>query len=88
MKYAIIVPNYNNDHGSYKDKTYLRNCIDSILNQTYKDENYYLIYEYVGKVEVQEFDDILSLESYINFMQIENYNIIKGVMIHEGSKED
>ena len=53
-----------------------------------KDENYYLIYEYVGKVEVQEFDDILSLESYINFMQIENYNIIKGVMIHEGSKED
>lgn len=53
-----------------------------------KDENYYLIYEYVGKVEVQEFDDILSLESYINFMQLENYNIIKGVMIHEGSKEN
>ena len=36
-KYAIIVPNYNNDHGDYKGKTYLRNCIESILNQTYKD---------------------------------------------------
>lgn len=36
-KYAIIVPNYNNDHGEYKGKSYLRNCIESILNQTYKD---------------------------------------------------
>lgn len=35
-KYAIIVPNYNNDHGNYKGKTYLQNCIESILNQTYK----------------------------------------------------
>ena len=35
-KYAIIVPNYNNNHGEYKGKTYLENCIESILNQTYK----------------------------------------------------
>ena len=34
--YAIIVPNYNNDRGNYKGKTYLKNCIESILNQTYK----------------------------------------------------
>lgn len=36
-KYAIIVPNCNNDRGNYNDKTFLRNCIDSILDQTYKD---------------------------------------------------
>ena len=36
-KYAIIVPNYNNDHGDYNGKTFLANCIESILNQTYKD---------------------------------------------------
>lgn len=35
-KFAIIVPNCNNDHGEYKGKTFLRNCIESILNQTYK----------------------------------------------------
>lgn len=35
-KYAIIVPNCNNDHGNYNDKTFLRNCIESILNQKYK----------------------------------------------------
>ena len=36
-KYAVIVPSYNNDHGDYKGKTFLRTCIESILNQTYKD---------------------------------------------------
>lgn len=35
-KFAIIVPNCNNDHGEYNGKTYFRNCIESILNQTYK----------------------------------------------------
>ena len=35
--FAIIVPNCNNDHGDYNGKTFLKNCIDSILNQTYKD---------------------------------------------------
>ena len=35
-KFAIIVPNYNNDIGEYNGKTFLRNCIESILNQTYK----------------------------------------------------
>ena len=36
-RFAIIIPNYNNDHGNYNDKTYLRNSIESVLNQTYKD---------------------------------------------------
>lgn len=35
-KYAIIVPNFNNDRGNYEGKTYFCNCIESILNQTYK----------------------------------------------------
>lgn len=35
-KYAIIIPNCNNAHGEYNGKTYLENCIESVLNQTYK----------------------------------------------------
>lgn len=35
-KFCIIIPNYNNDHGKYKGKTFLQNCIESVLNQTYK----------------------------------------------------
>lgn len=34
-KYAIIVPNFNNDHGDYNGKTFLQNCIESVLNQSY-----------------------------------------------------
>jgi len=41
-KFAIIVPNYNNNHGKYNGKTFLENCIESILNQTYK--NFKLIF--------------------------------------------
>lgn len=41
-KFAIIVPNYNNNHGDYKGKTFLENSIESILNQTYK--NFELIF--------------------------------------------
>ena len=40
-KFAIIVPNCNNNHGEYKNKTFLENCIESILAQTYK--NFILI---------------------------------------------
>ena len=35
-KYVIIVPSCNNDRGEYNGKTFFRNCIESILNQTYK----------------------------------------------------
>lgn len=36
-RFAIIIPNCNNDRGNYNGKTFLRNCIESVLNQTYKD---------------------------------------------------
>lgn len=42
-KFAIIVPNYNNDHGDYKGKTFLQNCIESVLNQTYKKFNLIIV---------------------------------------------
>lgn len=35
-KFCVIIPNYNNDHGDYNGKTFLKNCIESVLNQTYK----------------------------------------------------
>lgn len=35
-KFAIIIPNYNNDHGDYEGKTFLQNCIESVLNQKYR----------------------------------------------------
>lgn len=42
-KYAIIVPSCNNDRGEYNGKTFFRNCIESILNQTYKNFNLIIV---------------------------------------------
>ena len=35
-KFVVIIPSYNNDHGNIEGKTFLQNCIESVLNQTYK----------------------------------------------------
>ena len=46
-------------------------------------ERFYLIYEYEGHVEVQVFDDLLALDSYVDFMQIKRFKVIKGIMEYE-----
>ena len=35
-EFCIIIPNYNNDHGNIEGKTFLKKCIESVLNQKYK----------------------------------------------------
>lgn len=64
--FAIIVPNYNNDHGVYKGKTYLQNCIESVLNQTYK--NYYLIIvdDISTDTSIQTIEKYRNKEEYID----------------------
>lgn len=47
------------------------------------EERFYLIYEYEGHVEVQVFDDLLALNSYVDFMQIKRYKVIRGFMEYE-----
>lgn len=50
------------------------------------EERFYLIYEYENKVEVQVFDELLSLNCYVDFMEIKHYKIIKGVLEYETEK--
>lgn len=57
-KFAVIVPNCNNDHGDYKGKTFLRNCIESILNQTYKN------FELVIVDDISNDNSIETIKSY------------------------
>ena len=57
-KYAIIVPNCNNDHGDYECKTFLKKCIDSILEQVYKN------FELIIVDDMSTDTSIKTIESY------------------------
>lgn len=35
-KFAIVIPNFNNNQGNVEGKTFLKKCIESVLNQKYK----------------------------------------------------
>jgi hypothetical protein len=67
-KFAIIVPNCNNDHGDYNGKTFFQNCIESILNQTYK--NFSLII-------VDDCSTDSSVNTAISYMKDERVYLIK-----------
>jgi len=58
--FAIIIPNCNNDRGNYNGKTFLRNSIESVLNQTYKN------YELIIVDDMSTDTSIETIESYKN----------------------
>lgn len=65
-KFAIIVPNCNNDHGEYKGKTFLQNCIESILNQTYKNFELIIVDDMSTDTSVKTIEEYRSKEEYID----------------------
>ena len=65
-KFAIIVPNYNNDHGEYNGKTFFRNCIESILNQTYKNFELIIIDDMSTDTSNETIEKYRSQEEYID----------------------
>ena len=65
-KFAIIVPNYNNDHGDYNGKTYLQTCIESILNQTYKNFELIVVDDMSTDTSVETVEKYKSKEEYID----------------------
>lgn len=42
----------------------------------------------IDKDDINEFDDLYSVLSYIDFMELKDYKLIKGVMIDDGEKEE
>lgn len=69
-KFAIIVPNCNNDRGEYNGKTFFRNCIESILNQTYKNFELIIVDDCSTDTSVKTIEEYKSKEEYIDKIHI------------------
>lgn len=69
-KFAIIVPSYNNDHGEYKGKTFLQNCIESVLNQTYKNFEIIIVDDVSSDTSVETVDKYVEKDKRVH--QIKN----------------
>lgn len=69
-KFAIIVPSYNNDHGEYKGKTFLQNCIESVLNQTYKNFEIIIVDDMSSDTSVETVDKYVEKDKRVH--QIKN----------------
>lgn len=65
-KFAIIIPSYNNNRGEYNGKTYLQNCIESILNQTYKNYEIIIVDDMSTDTSVQTIEEYRNKEEYID----------------------
>ena len=65
-KFAIIIPNYNNDHGEYNGKTYFQNCIESVLKQTYKNYELIIVDDMSTDTSVETVGKYRSQEKYID----------------------
>ena len=68
-KYAIIVPNCNNDRGLYNGKTFLRNCIESILNQTYKNFELIIVDDMSNDTSVQTIEEYQKKDKRIHLIK-------------------
>lgn len=68
-KFAIIVPNCNNEHGNYNGKTFLANCIESILNQTYKDFTLIVVDDISDDGSVETIERYMKKDSRIHLIK-------------------
>lgn len=68
-KYAIIIPNCNNDRGLYNGKSFLRNCIESVLNQTYKNFELIIIDDMSSDSSVQTIEEYQKKDKRIHLIK-------------------
>ena len=68
-EFCIIIPNYNNDHGNIEGKTFLQKCIESILNQTYKNFEIIVIDDMSTDTSVQTIENYIHKDNRITLIQ-------------------
>ena len=68
-KFCIIIPNYNNDHGNIEGKTFLQKCIESILNQTYKNFKIIVIDDMSSDTSVETVENYVEKDKRVHLIR-------------------
>lgn len=68
-RFCIIIPSYNNDHGNIEGKTFLQNCIESVLSQTYKNFEIIVIDDMSTDTSVHTIENYIHKDNRITLIQ-------------------
>ena len=68
-EFCIIIPNYNNDHGNIEGKTFLQKCIESVLNQTYKNFEIIIVDDMSTDTSVETIENYIHKDNRITLIQ-------------------
>jgi glycosyltransferase involved in cell wall biosynthesis len=68
-RFCIIIPNYNNDHGNIEGKTFLKKCIESVLNQKYKNFELIVVDDMSTDTSVETIENYIHKDNRITLIQ-------------------
>ena len=68
-EFCIIIPNYNNDHGNIEGKTFLQKCIESVLNQTYKNFKIIVVDDMSNDTSVETVENYVEKDKRVHLIR-------------------
>lgn len=68
-KFAIVIPNFNNDQGNVKGKTFLKKCIESVLNQKYKNFELIVVDDMSSDTSVETVENYVEKDERIHLIR-------------------
>lgn len=68
-KFCIIIPNYNNDHGNIEGKTFLQKCIESVLNQKYKNFELIVVDDMSSDTSVETVENYVEKDKRVHLIR-------------------
>lgn len=68
-RFCIIIPSYNNDHGNIEGKTFLQKCIESVLNQTYKNFELIVVDDMSSDTSVETVENYVEKDKRVHLIR-------------------
>ena len=68
-KFVVIIPSYNNDHGNIEGKTFLQKCIESVLNQKYKNFELIVVDDMSSDTSVETVENYVEKDKRVHLIR-------------------